>query len=57
MGELDLEKEKKLKMEMILENTNHEEQLVATQESSVEGYMTPSYSLCGSKMLVFRLDS
>ena len=68
MGELDLEKEKKLKMEMILENTNHEEQLVATQESSVEGYMTPSYSfvlplqlfashLCGSKMSVFRLNS
>jgi hypothetical protein len=43
-GELDLEKEKKLKLEMILENTSHEEQLGATQESFVQGYMTPSYS-------------
>jgi hypothetical protein len=62
-GELDLEKEKKLKLEMILENTSHEEQLGATQES-----LTPSYSfvlplelfachLCGSKMVVFRLNS
>jgi hypothetical protein len=67
-GELDLEKEKKLKLEMILENTSHEEQLGATQESFVQGYMTPSYSfvlplelfachLCGSKMVVFRLNS
>ncbi|KAI5569207.1 hypothetical protein BDE02_12G063000 [Populus trichocarpa] len=29
---------------MILETTNHEEQLGATQESFVQGYMTPSYS-------------
>jgi hypothetical protein len=42
-GELDLEKEKKLKLEMILENTSHEEQLGATQESFVQGYMIPSY--------------
>jgi hypothetical protein len=52
MGELDLEKEKKLKLEMILENTNHEEQLGATQESFVQGYMTPSYSFVPAARII-----